>query len=90
MHPPICEHIAHDNGIHELIIHDSSKIGAEAYFAELGLLYALRADDSPPLRILLNVVNATLPINYMIQRGREISAQYPHIGQLRTAILNNN
>jgi hypothetical protein len=85
-----CIHTLHENGIHEFSMNDSSMAGADAYLTELEHLYEQRTDTSKPLRCLLDSQGGTLPINYTLQRGKELMARYPNMGMVRTAILTDS
>ncbi len=84
---PKCQHTLLENGVHEFSLADSSMSSAEAYIAELEKLYQTRSATSPTLHVLFNGGTGTLPINYTMQRGKELAAKYPDIGQLRIAVL---
>ncbi|MEO8393822.1 MAG: STAS/SEC14 domain-containing protein [Chloroflexota bacterium] len=84
---PKIHHTLLENGVHEFSLADSSMSSATAYMAELEKLYQTRSATSPTLRILFNGGTGTLPINYTMQRGKELSAKYPNVGLLRIAIL---
>jgi hypothetical protein len=86
-HLPKIHHSLLEHDIHEFSLADSSMSSAEAYMGELEKLYQTRTATSPTLRILFNGGTGTLPINYTMQRGKELAAKYPNIGLLRIAIL---
>lgn len=88
-HQQKCIHDILDNGIHKFTLSESSMAGAEAYLAELETLYAARTATSPTLRVLLDPGLGGLPINFTMQRGKELIAKYPNVGIIRTALLSD-
>jgi len=84
---PKCIHTLHENGIHEFSLADSSMASAEAYMQELEKIYLTRTPDSPTLRCLFDGGTGTLPINFTMQRGKELASRYPNVGVIRIATL---
>ena len=85
-----CTHIAHENGIHEFTLADSSIASYEAYMEILEPIYAQRTQDDPPLRSLFDSGKTNLPINYTMRRAKELADKYPHVGKIRMAILSDS
>ncbi len=85
-----CEHVLHENGIHELILKEFGIRGTDAYFLQLERLYQNWTNLDEPLRIMLNSAGGSLPISYAMQRGKELSAKYPKLGRIYTATLTDN
>ena len=86
----LCEHIVHENGIHELILREHGTRGADAYLEQIELLYQAWANLDDPLLVLLNPEGGSLPISYTMQRGKELSARYPGRREVYTATLTDN
>ncbi len=85
-----CEHILHENGIHELILHENGTRGADAYLEQLEHLYQAWANLDEPLLMIVNANGGSLPISYAMQRGKELSARYPARGEIYSATLTDN
>ena len=85
-----CEHVRHDNGIHELILREHGMRGADAYLEQLEQLYQTWINLEEPLLVILNPDGGSLPISYTIQRGKELSERYPSRGEVYTATLTSN
>ncbi len=85
-----CKHISHENGIHELILHEHGTHGADAYLDQLEQLYQAWSNPDEPLLILLNPQGGSLPISYTMRQGRELSARYPNRGEVYSATLTDN
>jgi hypothetical protein len=88
---PACQHILHDNGIHEFIIGESRLEGAYSYLEQIEPIYASRSSDSPPLLVIINSTGEFLPLNYgLLQNTKALLDKYPNIGMTYTAILTND
>ncbi len=85
-----CEHILHENGIHELILREHGMRGADAYLEQLEQLYQTWTNLEEPLLVIFNPDGGSLPISYTIQRGKELSDRYPSRGEVYTATLTTN
>ena len=82
-----CEHILHENGVHEFVLKESGVAAADAYMAGLERIYQSRTDISQAVRVLVNGGGTSLPLQYTFQRGKELIAKYPNMGMMRTATL---
>lgn len=88
---PTCEHIFHENGIHEFIIGESRLEGAYAYLEQIEPIYASRTNDSTALLVIINSTGDFLPMNYgLLQHTKDLLAKYPNIGMSYTAILTDD
>jgi hypothetical protein len=50
-------------------------------------IYQARDENSTPLLVLADSANASLPISYSMQRGKELRDKYPNTGSVYTATL---
>src|SRR5450432_809849 len=87
---PKCEHLLRENGIHEFIFSESTMASADAYLSELEQIYKQRVDASKPLLVIFSGADRTMPLNYTMQRGKELLARYPNIGTICTAVITDS
>lgn len=87
-----CEHIFHANGIHEFILKEYGMTGADAIMNQFEELYQSRTATltDPPLHILIVNGPGVLPINYSMQRAKELNNKYPNVGMIRIALLSDS
>ena len=64
--------------------------GANAFMDALEELYRPRSATDKPLRILVVNGPGALPINYSLQRGKELTDKYPNVGKIRIALLSDS
>ena len=84
-----CHHILHPNGMHELTLTEFGMAGANAFLTQIERLYQGRTDKDTPLLLIMNSPGS-LPINYSLQRGKEMMSKYPNVGLLRVAVLSDS
>lgn len=82
-----CEHLLLSNGVHQFTITEGTMAGVDAFLGSLEQIYQTRDEHSAPLLVLADSGNVSLPINYSMQRGKELRDKYPRIGKLYTATL---
>lgn len=88
----LVEHVVHENGIHEIIFHDSSRAAVDAY---MDLLESIAFEHVEAGKTVLALVNFTQvhtipPIAYLTKKGRGLI--HEHLGDrdklhLRGAML---
>ena len=84
-----CSYVLREDGIYELTLTDYTIAGVDAYMTVLENIYKQRTDISKPLLMLL-VGAGSLPLNYVFERGKELSARYPNLGKIYSATLTNH
>ena len=84
-----CKHILHPTGLHEFLLTDFTMSGADAFLTQIGRLYEGRTGTDAPLLLIMNSPGS-LPINYSLQRGKELMSQYPDVGIVRIAVLSDS
>lgn len=82
-----CEHIVLSSGVHQFTLTEGTMAGVDAFLGALEQIYQTRDENSAPLLVLADSGNVSLPINYSMQRGKELRDKYPRIGKLYTATL---
>lgn len=83
-----CEHIEHNNGIHEIMLYSGTRQGVDCYIAIVGTLFHQKPADET----LCYVLNATQcdqlpPIKYFVDQSNEYQHQHPYIGPGRLALI---
>ena len=82
-----CRHIAHENGIHELILLTGTKAAVDCYMQTIGALF-LATPQEQTLRYILNGVEAPLPpIQYFVNESNRFERENKLIPTGRLAIL---
>jgi|GEM_PF-5326672 len=83
-----CEHIQHDNGIHEVILYSGTRQGVDCYVEIVGALFHQKPDDET-LRYILNAsqVDRLPPIKYFVEQSDAYQRKHPYIGPGRLAVI---
>jgi hypothetical protein len=82
-----CRHIAHENGVHELILLTGTKDAVDCYMAKIGKLFLSTPKDQT-LRYILNGTEAPLPpIQYFVNESNRFERENKNIPIGRLAIL---
>jgi hypothetical protein len=84
------DYTLHPDGIHEFAVKEASLRAVDAYYSQLEHLYKARTDNSKPLLLLMITPRQSLPLNAMIQRGKELMAKYPNLGTICSATVGGN
>jgi hypothetical protein len=85
-----CEHLVTPNGIYEFIFKEWGMSGADAFMTQLDYLYQSYTATDKPLPIVVINGSGALPINYSLQRGKELLSKYPNIGMIRIAVISDS
>ncbi|HVU12765.1 MAG TPA: STAS/SEC14 domain-containing protein [Phototrophicaceae bacterium] len=86
---PKCECVKRADGIYELTFHAFNVAAVDEFIAVLEGLYKDRTPSDPALCILANSPGS-LPINYALQRGKELMSKYPNVGLVRVAVITDS
>ncbi len=86
----LCEHIEHENGIHEIMLYRGTRQGVDCYIEQVGALFD-RLSSEDTLRYILNatVCDQLPPINYFVNRSNTYQQEHSELGQGRLVILYN-
>ena len=85
-----CEHVLKPNDIHEFTLKEWGMSGADAFMTQLDRLYRSYTKTNHPLRIVVINGSGALPINYSLQRGKELLSKYPNMGMIRIAVISDS
>jgi hypothetical protein len=82
-----CRHIAHENGIHELIMLTGTKAAVDCYMQKISALFHATPKDQT-LRYILNGLETPLPpIQYLVNESNRFDRENKNIPIGRLAIL---
>ena len=83
---PACEYKYHPDGIHEFILHKSSRQAVDMIYAHLNELFRIVPPEGV-FRSLIMSDKVSLPVAYTMQCTRAFYAEFPARPPSRTAII---
>jgi hypothetical protein len=83
-----CSHTPLKNGIHEIKVLQPTRAAVNQFAEIMSGLYEGKQPTDKPMRFLMDITDGRgLPINYMVDRSREVLMRYPKRPPTRTAIM---
>jgi hypothetical protein len=88
MSKPLCEHIHHNNGIHEIKLYRGTRQGVDCYVEIVGALFHEKPEKET-LRYILNASECDQlpPIKYFVDQSNAYQQAHPYIGPGRLVVM---
>ena len=74
---PDCSLEVIDNDLYSIKFHSSTRAAADAFIANLDWVYARSVEAAVPFNLLIEALQATVSITYLMRRVRAVVAKYP-------------
>lgn len=86
--PEEVNYVLHDNGVHEIIIHNTSRPAADAFIAHVDRIFSDLPDDAKVVRMIFHSKHSgMLPVIYLMPRLRELLGKHRNRPATRTAFV---
>lgn len=85
-----CSHVAHENGIHELILHDSSDGALDAWMNHLDRIFSQHNPNLLLRTLYTPDVDGVPSVTGLMNRMRALMKRHPVRPIARSAVLYNN
>lgn len=83
----LCLYKRLDNGVHKFTFRAASPAAVDEWYEVMTAIAEITLDDEI-VRVLIDNTHADmLPMNYMLQRSKEMMLRFPERARIRTAIL---